>query len=600
MGKLLLLFFVFTVNSLFAQQNDALAFEFLQQKEYEKAAELLQKLHKNNPTDKNYQALLTCYTQLKKFTDAEKLVVKQYKISKDLVYRIDLGTVYILSGKEKKGKEVFNDLINDLGPHSNEIIKIGGKFFQIKSYDYAVETYEKGRRLLNGQYTFAFELAEVYNAMGNYSKMASEILSVLEFGEGYLEGVKSAISTQLSGDLEGKKRQLFKDEILMAVQKNPNDVVYSELLIWMYLEENNFASAFIFSKALDKRNNETGTRMMQLAKVCRQNFDYSTAEKCYQYLIGKGNNSYFEQSARLELVNLLKEKLEHNPIKSELDIASLQTAYQETIKDLGKNANTIELIMGYAHFLAFYKGNPTEAISLLNEAVKIPGLTQSEAATCKLLLGDVYVYKDDVWEAILFYGQVSQDFKDDVIGFEAKLRSAKAYYYTGNFDWAKSNLDVLKAATSKLIANDALQLSVLISDNLGMDTTTAALILFAKADLFYFQGNSDSALITLQKIPTLFPDNLTLLDEVYFLKGKIYSQKLLWDLAIAEYEKAVSYNDLLVDDALMELAKIYENVLLKPEKAISYYEKLVLDFPGSVYTVQARQRYRILRGDVLN
>lgn len=598
--RLFFLFLLFGTQLLVAQQNEALAFEFLQQKEYEKAAELLQKLYKNQPTEKNYQALLTCYVQLKNYDGAEKLASKQFKITKDPAYQIDLGTVYNSAGKEKKAKDVFEEVIKNLGAHSNEIIKLGGKFYQVKAYDYAIETYEKGRKLLKGQYSFSFEIAEVYNARGDFSKMAEEILSVLQYGESYLEGVKSAISTQLSGDIEGKKRTVFKDQTLIVVQRNPNDVAYTELLIWLYLEEGNYSSAFIFSKALDKRNNESGSRIMQLAKVCRQNYEYTTAEKCYQYVIEKGSASYFQQSARLELVNLLREKLEQSPVKNPVDIANLEKVYIETLKDVGKNPYTIELIRGYANFLAFYKGEPTKGIALLEEALTIPGLSQSEIALSKLALGDIYVYQNDVWEAILFFGQVNQDFKDDVIGFEAKLRSAKAYYYTGNFDWAKSNLDVLKAATSKLIANDALQLSVLISDNLGMDTSAAALQAFAHADLLYYQGNRDSALYLLNQVLVKFPEHLSLLDEVYFLRGKIYTQKLQWELAIQEYEKAVDYKDLLVDDALLELAKIYDNVLLQPDKAITFYEKLIVDFPGSVYTVQARQRYRILRGDILN
>ena len=268
--------------------------------------------------------------------------------------------------------------------------------------------------------------------------------------------------------------------------------------------------------------------------------------------------------------------------------------------ELGRNAYTIDLIAGYAQILAFKLNQTEKAKQELESALKIARAQPQEIANCKLILGDIYVKENEVWEAALLYGQVNQDFKEDIIGHKAKLRTAKAYFYTGEFEWAKSQLDVLKASTTKLIANDALQLSVLISDNLGMDTSTAALKIYALADLYKFQNNDSLAILACNNVLDSFPENITLLDDAYFMKAKIYTQNKKWDLALESYQKAVEYNDLLKDDALFEMGVIYQNILNSPDKAIKCFEEIVLEHQDSFYSVEARKNYRTLRGDFKN
>ena len=177
------------------------------------------------------------------------------------------------------------------------------------------------------------------------------------------------------------------------------------------------------------------------------------------------------------------------------------------------------------------------------------------------------------------------------------LKAAKTYFYGGDFEWAKTQLDVLKASTTKLIANDALKLSVLISDNLGIDTATAPLKIYAKADLYHYQNNDSLAYAYYDSILKLFPENLTLLDDVYFMQAKIHTKNKRWTKSIERYQKAVEYNDLLKDDALYEMGIIYQDILKEPEKALSCFEEIILKHQDSFFAFEARKRFRILRGD---
>ena len=579
-----------------AQSTGELAYEYYRKGEFKKAAKEFSKLYKKNANNTNYQYLLKSYLKTNDYSGAEKTVIKHLKKTNfKAPIKVDLSLVYTAWGKEKKAKNTNEEIIKNLPPYTEQILKVGKKFFQVKNYEYAEKTYEKGRKLTRGDYPFSFEMAEVHAANQKLNKMIAELLFVLTYGDQYMEGVKNALSTHLSDDKNGNRRKRVKSQLLKIVQKKADQKAYLELLIWLYVEEQNYTSAFIYAKSLDKRFDEDGRRILNLARKATKNHSYDAAEQCFNYIIKNKPESYYYRVARVDVVNMLKDKIDANPIKSENDINSLEEAYKKTLSEIGKNSYSIELIRSYAELLAFYQNKTAAAIKLIKEGIQLPRINAVEKAQCQILLGDIYVYTDDLWEAALIYGKVNQQFKNDPVGFKAKLKVAKAYYYTGNFKWAKAQLDVLKAATTKLIANDALQLSVLISDNLGMDTNTVALQMYAKADLHFYQGNNDSALFKLHQLIGSFPDHLSLLDDAYFLKAKIMEKNLQWSESVEAYSKVIEYDDLLVDDALMKLGTIHELVIKDKLKAIEYYEKIILDFPSSVLVVEARKRYRRLK-----
>jgi lipopolysaccharide biosynthesis regulator YciM len=603
MTKIKAFMFFFTIilwssHQLIAQ-SDALGYEYYRKGEFSKAAKEFSKLYKKDANTANYEYLLKCYLKSNNYSKAEKTVKKHLKKTRfKAPIQVDLGLVYTAWGKEKRAKENNEEIINNLQPYTEQILKVGKKFFQVKNYEYAEKSYLKGRKLTNGDYPFSFELAEVHAVNQNLNKMIAELLFVLSYGDQYMDGVKNALSTHLSNDKNGNRRKRVKNQLIKIVQKNSDQKSYLELLVWLYIEEQNYTSAFIYAKSLDKRFDEDGRRILKLARQATKNHKYEAAEQCFNYIISNKAESYYYRVARVGVVTMLKDKIDANPFRSQNDILSLEKAYKKTLNEIGKNNYSIKLIRSYAELLAFYLNKTNEAINLIKEGIALPRVNAIEKAQCQLLLGDIYVYTDDVWEAALIYGKVNHQFKNDPVGFVAKLKVAKAYYYTGNFDWAKTQLDVLKAATTKLIANDALQLSVLISDNLGMDTNTVALQMFAKADLHYYQGHNDSALFNLHQLIGSFPDHLSLLDDAYFLKANIMEKTMQWEKAIKAYSKVIEYDDLLVDDALMKLGTIYELIIKDPVKASEYYEKIILNFPASVLVVEARRRYRQLQKNI--
>ncbi len=587
-----------SLSTCLSQNKEALANQYYLNSEYKKSGEAYFKLYKKEALEKYYSTALKSYVKIEEYGKAKKLIKRHSKItSSPLLCKIDLSQLYKTMGNSRLAESTAKDLISNMPPLTSVILEVGKKLFQVKDYPNAIKAYKKGRKLTKGDYPFSFELAEVFAASGDTEKMVGEILFVLTYGGSYLEAVKSAMETHLYGDVNGKKRGIFKRELIKVVQDNPEEDSFLELLIWMEVTAKKYRSAFTFSKSLDKRNNENGRRIMDLAAVSRRNFEFDVARDCYKYVIARNTKQgYYYRKARLQLVSVIKEKLENQASISLQDINDLAQNYASTLEEIKISEYSIRIVREYAEVLAFYQDKTIEAVKLLEEGIAIPRVSAKERALCMLLLGDILVLTDEVWEASLIYGKVNVKFKNDPVGYKAKLKSAKAFYYTGNFEWAKTQLDVLKAATSKLIANDALQLSVLISDNLGMDTSVIPLQMYAKADLWNFQKNRGKALMQLNDILDSFPDHPSLLDDVHYLKASIYVKQEKWTEAVSELEAVITYNDLLTDDAILKLGKIHEEILLDTVKAQKYYEIILLDHTGSVHVVEARKKYRKLRG----
>ena len=191
-----------------------------------------------------------------------------------------------------------------------------------------------------------------------------------------------------------------------------------------------------------------------------------------------------------------------------------------------------------------------------------------------------------------------QAYPNTTIGQDAKFRNAKLAYYTGDFTWAKGQLDVLKAATSQLIANDALNLSLLITDNLVADTSGSALKMYARADLQIFAEQPEKAVQILDSIDVKYPNN-SLSDDILMAKARILIQQKDYTNAIIPLKKIVDEHpfNLWADDAVFMLGDIYENRLNNKDQARIYYQKIITNYPGSLWINEARRRFRLLRGD---
>jgi len=602
------------------QENAKLAFKYYGEKEYEKALDLFTELYNEQPTYHYYTYYLYCLTALDKFSEAEKLVKKTIKNKPgSFRYQVDLGYIYMLTDKPDKATKVFNEVIGKMMPNKASIIEIANAYNSRQLYDYTIKTYLKGRELLRHKYLFHKELARVYELSGNYGAMidnidrwlgvyqnelkkrGEEYLDLLETDPSQLEMVQSRFQYVLNRDLEDKISELLRESLLRRNQRNPENRYYGEMLLWLSVQQKDFEFALIQAKSLDTRFNEGGLMVISVANLCLANKEYQVAIDAFEFILKKGISSPYYTESRSGILQAKFYMIIEGYEYKTSDLLALKQEYLSAINELGRNSRTVVLMSDLAHLQAFYLNQLDESVSLLEDALSIAGTAKNKKARIKLELGDIYLFVGEVWEASLLYSQVEKALKNDPIGHEAKLRNARLSYFIGEFEWARAQLDVLKAATSKLIANDAMELSLLISDNMDQDSTYTGLAYYSRADLYMYRGQDSLAILTLDSIQMLGLYH-TLDDEVLYSKANIFIRKkqyLKADSMLHEVVRDYKY-DILADNALFRRAGLQADVLNNKTLAMELYQQLLLDYPGSLFTTEARKRYRQLRGDFIN
>ena len=568
--------------------------------DFDKAKIYYVKLFDKDPSKFNFLRYYECLIQTNDKKEAEKILKKQCSSNRnDLEYQVMLGQFYEENQEPEKAQKLYASLIDDLQTDPNSIISLFNAFKAKGRNDLALTTIEKGRKLLKGTYPLHFQFAELYGATGQKEKMIAEYLDLLDFHSSYASSIQSLLSRQIdfSAD-ESKEYDLLKNALLERIQKKPDVSVYSEMLVWLFIQKRNFSGALTQMQALDKRLNEQGRRVLDLGRICVENKEYETARKCFKYVTNLGTEQLYYYQAETALLNtrFLEVTTNRNYSKEELDVTLLE--YKTTIDRIGKKRSSISLIIEMCHIQAFYANQAPDAISTLTQALTIPGLTDMQKSEVKMELADIHVLHGDIWEASLYYMQIETDFKFEPIGHEAKFKNARIFYYDGEFDFAQSQLSVLKESTSKLIANDALKLSILITDNFGLDSNYQAMTWFANGDLLVEQHRYEEAFVLYDSIIKTYPYH-SLGDEILIRKSKAMQDQGKWTEAIAFLEELLKYNgeDILADDALFQLGDIYENHMNNKEKAAEYYKTLLFNFKGSLYSVEARKRFRTIRGD---
>lgn len=592
------------VNSVHAQQQseEQLGVMYYNNHEWEKTIATFEPLFNRNPSQFNYLYYVNSLFELKDYDKAEKIIKKQKKNAPDdLRYEVDLGYLLILQGETAKGRKIYDNCLKNLKADKIQIYNLTYAFNSRRETDYTLRTYQRGRELLKDPSVFAFELAYMHEALGNAEQMIDEYLILLASNPQQMSLVQNRLQTWLSDDPDNTKNETYHSILLKKSQENPDVILYNEMLLWHSVQQKDFAFALVQAKALDKRYNENGRRIFDLAALSLSNEDYQSAIDCYRYIIKKNSNSELVAQSQIELINTEFKQYKNSYTKDPKQLLQLETGYQNLIKEYGKSSFTVPLILNLANLQTFYLHKYNESIELLNEAIAIPNLPVNDLADCKLQLADIYLYSGDQWEATLLYSQVEKVFKNEPKGHEAKFRNARLSYYIGEFEWAKAQLDILKAATSKLISNDALELSLLISDNIEEDSNYIPLSMFAQADLFLYQGETAKCLEKLDSIQILFPSH-PINDDILYKKAEIFVGEGKFNEAVTQYTKIIENYpyDLLADDAVFNLASLYQHQLANTAKAMELYQKILTQYPGSLYVVEARKQFRLLRNDQLN
>jgi hypothetical protein len=573
--------FLLTATVLHAQEEQ-LGRQYLENGEYEKAASIYGELHKKYPTqDYYFSQYIAALTAAKNFAVAETELKKQLKARpENLQLYVIYGDILGKQDRTDDAEKQYKKAIAAVGADPNQLLALKDAFVQRYKNDWALQVLQRGDEVLKEKNYFAYYEAELLRTMNQAPKMVARYLDAMDFNESIEPTLESVFQRYFTeADYVELQAQLYA-----RIQAHSEKISYSELLIWILQQRKDFKGALRQAKALDRRLEENGTRVMNFSRTAELENDYDTAIEGYQYLVEKGNTSPYFVEAQKGLLRCRREKITRGYAYTATDITALETQYAAFVNQYGWNGGNAEIIREWAKLEVYYKNDLPQGILLVDSLLHIPRLIPKMAGEAKLELGDYYLMHDEPWEATLLYSQVDKAFKEDDLGETGRYKNAKLAYYNGDFEWAQTQLKILKASTSELISNDAIDLSAFISDNLNLDTSAVAMKYYATAELLTFQNRFAEAFEKLDSLTAKFPKH-SLEDDIFYAKAQIFKKQRNYTAAAAQLQAIIEQypEEIRGDNAVMELAELYE--------------KIITNYTGSTFIIEARKRYRALRGD---
>lgn len=587
-----LFFLVFICSILGARaQSDVLARNFFDQGEFEKALKTYEELLKENPQNISYFfGVVQSHQQLENFKKAEELLRQKLNNSaNNPTLLIELGHNYELQQNTERADQFYAEALSAVDARPNYAYSIARTFQKYSLLKNAAATYEKAMEL-NSELNFNIQLARIYGEQGKTELMFKNYLELIEANPDFFPIANREFGKYISADASSDANTIFRRLLLSKLQKNPR-LLYNEMLSWLFIQEEEFLKAFAQEKAIYRRSDKSLQSILNLAIMAREASNFQAASEIVEYVVAEAPSENLVLQGNQFLLKMQQEN------EDEKTNAEVEKRYAELLEQFGTGLNTLALQIDFANFLAFKQEKQKEAVKLLKKLSEQAN-RDFDKAMIKLALADILVLQEKFNEALIYYSQVQNLVKNDEISQNARFKVAKTSYFKGDFKWAKQQLDILKSSTSQLIANDAMELSLLIEDNSIEDSTQTALKKYARADLLAFQEKDLEAIQLFGEILNLHKGE-KIEDEALLKQAQLFEETGQPEKAKNNYLKIIeNFNtDILADNAHYYLAELYANELGNPEKAKEYYEQIIFNFADSIYFVEARKKYRALRGD---
>ncbi len=603
MRWLIALFLCLFFSSLTQAQNanEALGDAYFQQEEYAKALATYEDVFSIRPEKGLFEKIIQCYELLDDYRSAEKFTQKFLKKNPRPIdyYLIELGRLQLAQGNKNKADESFKMVLDQIEVQPNTVYQSARFFEEARLLDKALQAYEIAEKK-NAQYNFHYQKAQIYGELGEIDKVIDEYLLLIPSSPAYLQTIQFFLAQSLSTDENDPLNIEVKQKIIEQIQLNDNPV-FSELLVWVFVQEQNFNGALRQLKALDKRMGRTQYEVYQFADVCLRNQEFSTAIKAYDYItLEVGPKSEFYLLAVLQKLEAQRLEYYSSSKRDSLQLENLIKQYSSVLNSLPLDLNTASSHREWARLQAFEKRQTEEALNKINTLIEIPDPLRAQLDLNLLAYADVLAFSGKYYEAILFYAQVEKARPGTELADEAKFSRAKVAFYQGEFEWATNLFDALKHSVSKVIANDAMAYSLILRDNVGLDTNTEALVFYARAEKLYVRKLYPEALSVLDTLQIGFFDH-SLQDEALWMKAKIHLDQKEFEKAVEELKLLLDNfgEDILADEALYTLGLLYQDQLFDNELATEYFSQLLAKHQDSFYTDAARRRIRVLRGEII-
>lgn len=577
--------------------NEQLAYEFYNKKDYEKAADLFERLYKDTKKSQFFHSYIDCLLLTGNYEEA-KDQLKPFLKSNPTAWKshVDLAYVYAQNGEMDKAGKYVAKIVKDVPENRNSIVEVANLLRKRNFTDAAIALYDKGAKSSIIQYNFYTEKAYIYNSILDFDNTIKYYLLALQEDPRHYDNVKNQFRVLLMYDVNGNVSDVMRMALLGKSQENPENEEFSQLLMWFSLQQKEYDLTLMQLKALDRRKGDYENDILNICHIASDNQQFDIAIDGFEYVAEKSHQGVFYIEAKVGLLENRYKKAVAEGGHDRQFYEELSGEMTKVFDEIGFYRDTKPLMTVQAHILAYELDRPDEAIVLINNALQL-GFLSADNAALKMELADIYLYKDEVWEATLLYSQIEKSMKNDPIAHEARFKNGQLRYFIGEFEWAQAALGILKAATSKLVANDAMTLSLTITDNLEYDTL--ALRRLAKADYYIYQHRYELANQMLDSINAYNPNEVSMPNLLY---RKAKMARATGDFVIADslYHRVFEgYQDsYLADEALMEDAQLLENQLDGKADAMECYARLFDYYTASVYVAQARKCYRRLRDEL--
>ncbi|AWH84600.1 hypothetical protein HYN59_05475 [Flavobacterium album] len=579
-------------------QNEQLAQNYFEKGEFEKALVIYQDFEKKQPNNTFFtQKVVACYQQLQQYANAGKLLAEKLERTRQPLLYVEIGYNYQLQKDMANAEKNYKLALTSVTENPSNVYSIATTFEQKTLLDQAIKAYDiavKANQSLN----FDYQVALLQGQLGNVDLMIDKLLSYSYNNPQNLVVVQNQLSRFMNEESEenpaGSPEKSFnaslRKALLLNVQKT-QDIFWNQFLSWFFVQQHDYGKAFIQEKAIFKRDPDMFFNIVSLAKLAVEENEDATAREILDFIL---NNTQDPELLMQSNYYMLSMDIKTAPEK---DYPAIKQRIDTLLAQYGVSPYSLELQLLKADFDAFYRKDTKAGIETLNNTLKLQ-LNKYQEAQVKMKLSDILLLDEKFNQAIIYYAQIEEDLKNDAVGHEASLKMAKSSYFKGDFEWAQKQFKVLKSNSSQLIANDALELYLLIIDNTVEDSTQTALKKFAKADFKLYQNKKAEALAGFKDI--LANDKTQSIQDVTLLRiGKIYEGMGQYPQALEYYQKVIdNYKEgIYVDEALFFSAEIYNKKLSDPEKAKPLYEKVLFGHEDSIYFIEARKQYRLLRGD---
>lgn len=579
-----------------AQSNHyQLAQNYFKQGEFEKAAISYKKALKQKPDNQTAIAgLVKTFQELEYYQDAELLLKKGTNSGRAKgFFLVELGYNYQLQDKDSLANKAYQEAVSLVLDNKTSPYQVGSALEDHNLLEEAVEVY-KVAVANNPRSNFDLRLARIYGELGQIEKMFSSYLDLVNKRPTNIGLAERNFGQYITDDPFNEANVIFRKLLLRRLQQEQN-ILYNSLLSWLFIQQKDYRKSFAQEKAIFKRTDGTIDGLIDLANITIEDKDLIMAREILEHIKEVSYDDSIKIEAEQQLLDIdanLATTLEEKEV--------IKTRYEALLAEQGTGPLTVSLQIDYAHFVAFKMNQIQEGISYLKDRLKEPRARFDEARL-KMELADILVLDEKFNQALIYYSQVQNKIKNNVIAQEARFKVAKTSYYKGDFKWAETQLTVLKAGATQLIANDALQLLLVIKDNSQDDSLQVALRKFARADLLSYQNKPKEAIALYDAIIKEHKGE-DIEDETFLAQALIFEEEGSYNKARKNYLDIIEFyaDGILADVAYYRLAKLYENELDQPDKAKSCYERIIFDFADSIYFVDAQKRFRYLRGDEVN